>query len=128
MRGFNYYETNVYLRTTEGEFEQRFINHKNSFNNSTYRNDTTLSKHVWDIKEKYNKTPVLKWYLVRIVPSCSNITKRCLLCLHEKSELLYYPNISKLLNKHSELIAKCRHANKYLLCNYKSNNRKHLKE
>ena len=128
MRGFNYYETNVYLRTTEGEFKQRFINHKNSFNNSTYRNDTTLSKHVWDIKEKYNKTPVLKWYLVRIVPSCSNITKRCLLCLHEKSELLYYPNISKLLNKHSELIAKCRHANKYLLCNYKSNNRKHLKE
>ena len=45
MRGFNYYETKVYLRTTEGEFK-RFINHKNSFNNSTYRNDTTLQTRL----------------------------------------------------------------------------------
>ena len=119
----------VYLGITEGDFNQRFYNHKKSFNNSTYHhNDTTLCKYVWDIKEKYSKTPVLKWYIVRTVPSYSNIPKRCLLCLHEKSEVSYCPSTEELLNKRSGLIAKCRHANKYLLCNCKSNNWKRLKE
>ena len=85
-----------------------------------YRNDTTLSKYIWDIKEKYNKSTVLKWYIVKTIPSYSNITKRYLLYLHEKSEILHYPNSDDLLKKRSELIAKCHHANKYLLSNYKS--------
>ena len=118
----------VYLGTTLEDFKQRFYNHQKFFNNSAYRNDTTLSKYVWDIKENYNETPVLKWYLVRTVPLYSNITKRCLLCLHEKPKIFYDPNTDKLLNKQSELIVKCRHSNKYLRCNYKSNNRKCLKE
>ena len=37
--------------------------------NSTYHSDTTLSKYVWDIKEKYNETLVLKWHIGRAVPS-----------------------------------------------------------
>ena len=49
----------VYLGTTEGDFKQRFYNHKKSLNYSTYRNDTTLSEYVWDIKEKH-ETQVLK--------------------------------------------------------------------
>ena len=84
--------------------------------------------NVSEIKEKYNETPVLKWYVVRTVPSYSNITKRCLLCLHKKSEILYYSNTEELLNKKSELIAKRHDANKYLLCNYKSNSGKNLRE
>ena len=95
-----------YLGTTEGDSKQSFCNHKKYFNNSIYRNDTTLSRNVWDIKEKYIETPVLKWYIVRTVPSYSNITKRRLLYLHEKSEILYYPNTDELLNKRYELIAK----------------------
>ena len=49
----------VYLGTTEGDFKQRFYNHKKSLNYSTYRNGTTLSEYVWDIKEKH-ETQVLK--------------------------------------------------------------------
>ena len=41
----------AYLGTTEGDFKLHFYNHKKLFNNSTYRNDTTLSKYVWDIEE-----------------------------------------------------------------------------
>ena len=51
----------------------------------------------------------------------SNITKKCLLCLHEKPETVNYPHPKELLNKRSVLVSKCRHANKYLLNNYKAN-------
>ena len=59
--------------------------------------------------------------LVKSVPSYSNISKKCLLCLHEKLESVNFEDQDQLLNKRSELISKCRHANKYLLCNYKAN-------
>ena len=63
-------------------------------------------------------THLYKWYILRTVLSYWNITKRCLMYLHEKSEILYNPNTDELLNKPFELIAKCHHGNKYLLCNY----------
>ena len=39
---------------------------------------------------------------------CSNITKKSLLYLHEKFEIITYPNHEELLNKQSELISKYR--------------------
>ena len=56
---------------------QEFLNNVNS----PYRNDTTLSKYVWDIKEKYNETPVLELYIGRTVPSYTNVAKMCFLFL-----------------------------------------------
>ena len=111
----------VYLGTAEGFFKTRFYNHNKSFKYRRYENDTTLSKYVWEIKDKHQETPVLKWSIVKSVPAYSNISKKCLLCLHEKLEILNYPNQAELLNKRSELVSKCRHANKFLLANYKAN-------
>ena len=54
------------------------------------------------------------------VPSYSNISKKCLLCLHEKLEIVNFEDQDHLLNKLPELISKCRHVNKYLLCNNKA--------
>ena len=65
--------------------------------------------------------PTLKWSVVKFVPPYSNISKKCLLCLHEKLEIVNFEDQDHLLNKRSELISKCRHANKYLLRNYKAN-------
>ena len=110
----------VYLGTAE-EFKTRFYNHRKSFNNRHYAKETTLSSYIWEIKDQLNITPSLKWYIVKNVPSYSNISKRCQLCLHEKFEILTYPNPEELLNKRSELVSKCRHVNKFLLSNYKSN-------
>ena len=73
-------------------------------------NKTTLAKYVWELKQKHNIKPTLKWY-----------TRSCMLCLHEKFEILTYPNQDELLNKRSELASKCRQVNKYLLSNYKAN-------
>ena len=47
--------------------------------------------------------------------------KNCLICLHKKLEIVYYPHPEELLNKQSDVVSKCRHANKYLLNNYKAN-------
>ena len=84
-------------------------------------NKTTLAKYVWEQKQRHNITPTLKWYIVKSVQSYSNITKICMLCLHEKFEILTYLNQGELLNKRSERVSKCRHNNKYLLSNYKAN-------
>ena len=51
----------------------------------------------------------------------TNISKQCNLCLNEKVLVLTCENQDELLNKPSELMCKCRHENKFLLSNYKSN-------
>ena len=111
----------VYLGVAEGDWKQRFYNHKKSIKNKSYRNDTTLSSYLWDLREKHNVFPTLTWSVVKSVPGYSNISKRCLLCLTEKVLIATYENPEELLNKRSELMAKCRHDNKFLLSNYKSN-------
>ena len=110
----------VYLGTAEGDFKKRFYNHRKSFNNEGSANDTTLSKYIWELKETSNSSPALVWSIAKKIPPYSNISKKCLLCLHEKLEIINYPRPEELLNKRSELISKCRHANKFLLRNYKT--------
>ena len=73
------------------------------------------------MKDKHNISPNLMWCIVKSVACYPNISKRCMLCLHEKYEILNYPDQEELLNKRSELVSKCRHVNKFLLSNYKSN-------
>ena len=82
----------IYLRTAEENFKKRYYNHKTSFKNREKTNDTTLSKHVWEVKDKYKETPSLKWSIVKSVPGYSNITKKCLPCPYEKLEIINYPN------------------------------------
>ena len=60
-------------------------------------------------------TPALTWEVLRTAKACSNITKRCSLCLHEKLAIITYPYLDELLNRQSELVTKCRHENKFLL-------------
>ena len=43
----------VYLGVAEGDWKQRFYNHKKSIKNKSYRNDTTLSSYLWDLREKH---------------------------------------------------------------------------
>ena len=54
------------------------------------------------MKDKHNISPNLMWCIVKSVPGYSNISKRCMLCLHEKYEILNYPDQEELLNKRSE--------------------------
>ena len=110
----------VYLGTAESDFKQRYYNHKKSIKNQKYANATSLSKYTWEMKHKHNTTPHLMWCTVKSVPRYSRISKRCMSCLHEKYEILNYPDQEELLNKRSELVS-CRHVPKFFLSNYKSN-------
>ena len=109
----------AYLGVAKGGWKQRFYNHKNLIKNKSYRNDTTLSSYLPNLRD--NVFPTLTWSVVKSVPGYSNISKQCLLSLTEKMLIAIYENPEQLSNKRSELIAKCRHDNKFLLTNYKSN-------
>ena len=111
----------TYLGTAEGDFKKRYINHTKSFRHKQYSKKTILSKYIWEIKKEYNEITTLKWPVVKSVPSYSNISEKGLLCLHEKLEIVNFEDQDHLLHRRSELISQCRHANKYLLRNYKAN-------
>ena len=51
------YLNKVYLGTAEGDFKQRFYNHRMSFNNEGHSTDTTLSKYVLEVKRKLKIMP-----------------------------------------------------------------------
>ena len=110
----------TYLGTAEGDFKKRYNNHTKSFRHKRYSKETTLSKYISEIKKECNEMPPLKWSIA--VPSYSNISKKCLLCLHEKLETVKFEDQCHLLNKRPELISKWRHANKCLLRNYTESN------
>ena len=93
--------------------------HRQSFKDKKHKNDTTLSSYLLDLKENHNQIPKLTWSFVRFAPGYSNVSKRCLLCLHEKLLIISYHNPADLLNKRSELMTKCRHENKFLQSHYK---------
>ena len=109
-----------YLGLAEGEWKSCFCNHRLSFKNKGYPNKTTLSSYVWPLKSVSGETSNLKWSVLRCVSPYSNISKKCLLCLYQKLEIVIYQNQKELLNKRSELLCKCHHANKFHL-NYTGN-------
>ena len=93
------FKKRVYLGIVEGNWTQRFSNHRQSFKGKKHNNDTALSNYLWDLKENHNQIPKLTWSIVRFAPSYSNISKRCFLCFHEKLLILNYHNPVELLNK-----------------------------
>ena len=56
--------------------------------------------------------PTLKWSICTVI---FKYIKKCLLCPHEKLGIVNFKVQDHLLKKRSELISKCRHANKYYL-------------
>ena len=98
----------VYIGVAEGDWKQRYYNYAMSFRNQKLKNDTALSDFLWELK-KSKETPKLTRSVLKVVFAYSNISKRCLLCLNEKLLIATYLDQKQLLNKRSELIAKCRH-------------------
>ena len=105
----------VYFGVSVGEFKKNwYYNHQQSFQSEDYKNSTTLLTYLWSIKSTSKEQNVnLSWEIMRQAAPYSNISKRCLLCLHEKLTIALYPNPEELLNKRFEMISKCRHLNKH---------------
>ena len=101
----------TYIGLTEGTFKDRYTAHKSSFKLASKATSTTLSGHIWDLKNSkidHNVT----WEILHSAPSYHPSIGRCLLCLKEKQAILY---IGGSLNSRSEISNTCRHKRKYSL-------------
>ena len=77
--------------------------------NSVLRTENkTLTKYVWQIKDETHKFTIIKWNTVKNVQSLKRGNHSCRFCRDNTKH--------KLLNKRCELISKCRHINKFLMC------------
>ena len=101
-----------YYGLTENEFKKRCSTHRSSFRNIPKRH-TTLSSHVWKLKDKM--TPhYVDWSIKARGHPFSSGGRACDLCLTEKLVILTAdPNT--MLNKRNELLETCRHRRKHLL-------------
>ena len=104
-------EVKQYIGMTANTFKERYNNHKKSFKNPLYQNETELSKYLWKLKETKKEFSV-EWSVMKRAPSYSVGGKSCILCLEEKLCLLKADK-NKTLNKRSEIFAKCRHMDKF---------------
>ena len=101
------------LVLSSNEFKDRYMNHQNSFNNITYEKETELSKYIWDLKRKQQRFRILKH-----ITAYRSGSKRWNLCNEKKMQIML-ANENSLLNRRSEIFAKCRHREKYLAGRFK---------
>ena len=59
----------------------------------------------------------IRWSVRRRATAYQNTTRMCNLCLAEKLEIIKADK-KRSLNKRTELVSKCRHENRFYLCNF----------
>ena len=74
----------------------------------------TLSSYMFHLKRVLSEIPDLKWSVLRWLPPYSNVSKKCLLCLYEKLEIVPYQNQKALLSNSSEFFCNYCHSNMFL--------------
>ena len=104
-----------YIGLTENTFKDRFYKHKKSFRYESKKNATELSNLVWENKHANTETS-LECKILDKTKSYEPESRKCMLCLTEKYHILF--SKLNLLNSRSELVANCRHENKFYLSNY----------
>ena len=114
------YQTRVYKGITKRIWKERYKEHKQAFRNPSKRTDSKLSEEIWRIKEA-GGTPEVKWCILQKGKSYHPQARRCALCLTEKVAIAEHEG-RDLLNKRSEIVAKCRHRLKYELSQLDSQN------
>ena len=62
---------------------RRLYNYNLFFRNEFYKNDTELSKELWQIKMK-NCTSKIIWRIIRKGPPYNHNSRKCYLCLNQK--------------------------------------------
>ena len=100
-------DTEKYVGLASTTFKKRFGGHKSSFENEKYSNETTLSTHIWKLKEK-GSTYKIKWRILDRGKPFNPATKTCELCTKEKFYIIFKPEMATL-NSRDEFGSHCRH-------------------
>ena len=88
-------------------FKKRYYGHRHSFKNRNSEHSTTLSSHIWNLKDK-NENYSIKWKVIDRASKFNPITRKCRLCIKEKYHIIFQPE-GATLNERSELFSTCRH-------------------
>ena len=105
----------TYTGLTSNSFKKRHYRHRQSFKHRKLEHDTTLSSHIWSLKDE-NVNFHIQWREVGRAPRFNPITRKCKLCIKEKYHIIFQPEGASL-NKRSELFSTCRHRKRDLLMN-----------
>ena len=105
--------TETYVGLTATEFKTRWRNHQQSFTHEKKKNDTELSKYLWQLKEQKKEFTITR-KVIEKARAYTNLSKRCNLCIAEKYFIICRPEMATL-NKRNELLPTCRHRRKYIL-------------
>ena len=108
-------KTSTYTGLTANRFKDRFYGHRSSMENRNPDNQTTLSTHVWGLKDR-NINYGIKWNIIDRANDFNPVTRKCRLCLKEKYYIIFQPE-GATLNHRSELFSTCRHRLRLTLAN-----------
>ena len=108
----------TYTGVTGNTFKDRWYGHKSDFRHTDQRTKSRLAEHVWSLKDN-NKNFNIEWKLIDRSSAYNPITKKCRICLKEKSQIMYNREGSTL-NKRHEVFNTCRHRHQKLLKNFKT--------
>lgn len=97
-----------YIGASKTQWKDRLYNHRCSFNQRDYKNKTTLSKYIWELKEK-GISHKIKWSILAKTRPPDHFNSRCQICLIEKMKIITFKHQNLLLNQRKEIVAKCRH-------------------
>ena len=89
--------------------------HKTDTNYERHRCNTSLSKHIWNLKEE-DKDYEIEWSLVEKSTDFNPTSKKCNICLKEKFYIMYDRGGSSL----EEVFNTWRHRKQKLLSNVKT--------
>ena len=107
-----------YTGLTSQTFKKRWSKHEGNFEKVAEKNDTTLSSHIWKLKEE-GKNYDIKWEIMDRAPNFNPVSKKCRLCLKEVYYILFHPD-SASLNSRNEVFNSCRHKKSKLLAKFKT--------
>lgn len=108
----------TYIGISEPLVKLRIANHEKAFNDRQYETDSSLSEYIWSLKDQGIRNYHIKWSILRRVRAWNSVTNKCGLCTMEKVMISRFKDKNNLINKRLDLVTKCRHQNKHLLCNY----------
>ena len=110
--------TKHYYGTCEKSFKERYKNHTSSFRNKSRQKSTEFSNDIWELKENGKNYTIDCLIAMKAHPYICG-TRKCDLCLCGKL-LIARANSAVSLNKHDEVVSKCRHMNKFTLKCFKN--------
>ena len=106
-------QVETYTGMTATQFKDRYKNHQQTFDKEAKKSQTTLSQHIWELKNQ-NIAFYMTWKIIGRAKPFSPVTGVCNLCTLEKYFILTSES-GATLNRNYEIYKPCIHRTHLLL-------------